>query len=232
MFFVAKPLIIAHRGASVERPENTLAAFRRALGLDVDGIELDVPVTRDGMPVVFHDPTLRRMTGTPGRIAALTWAQLRPLRIRGSEPIPRLVDVLRLTRGHAVVQLEMKSGAVAPMVRAIAAARATEWVILASFDRRLVAAARDLVPAIPRMLITEGRAAPAALVRQLAACGAAGISVNHRAIRSAAWVRHFHQRGYAVWSWTVNDPALARRLAGWGVDALLGDDPALLRGAV
>lgn len=232
LFPVANPLIIAHRGASTERPENTLAAFRRALALDVDGIELDVHVTRDGVPVVFHDPVLRRMTGAAGRIANQTWPQLRPLRIRGSEPVPRLVDVLRLTRGLAVVQIEMKSGPVAPLVRAIQAARAAEWVILASFDRRLVAAARDLAPGIPRMLISEGREAPAALVRKLGACGAGGLSVNHRAIRSAVWVRHFHQRGLAVWTWTVNDPATARRLAGWGVDALLGDDPALLQSAV
>jgi glycerophosphoryl diester phosphodiesterase len=229
---VPSPLVIAHRGASIERPENTLAAFRRALALEADGIELDVHVTCDGVPVVFHDPTLRRLTGGRGRIVRKKWAELAPLRVRGAEPIPRLADVLRLTRGLAVVQVEMKSGAVPAVVRAVARARAAEWVILASFDRRLVAAARDLAPAIPRMLISEGRDAPAALVRQLAACGAAGISVNHRAIRSAAWVRHFHQRGYAVWSWTVNDPVLARRLAGWGVDALLGDDPALLRGAV
>lgn len=229
---VASPLIIAHRGASAERPENTLAAFRRALALDADGIELDVHVTRDGVPVVFHDPSLHRLTGTRGRIARMTWPELRPLRIRGTEPIPRLVDVLQLTRGLAVVQIEMKSGPVAPIVRAIRSARADEWVILASFNARLVTTARDAAPAIPRMLIAEGREAPAALVRKLAACGAAGLSVNHRAIRSAAWVRHFHQRGHAVWSWTVNDPATARRLAEWGVDALLGDDPALMRGAV
>lgn len=229
---VANPLIIAHRGASTERPENTLAAFRRALALDVDGIELDVHVTRDGVPVVFHDPTLRRMTGAAGRISGKTWTDLRALRIRDTEPVPRLVDVLRLTRGLAVVQIEMKSGPVAPLVRAIQAARAAEWVILASFDHRLVASARDLAPGIPRMLISEGRDAPAALVRKLGACGAGGLSVNHRAIRSAAWVRHFHQRGLAVWTWTVNDPADARRLAGWGVDALLGDDPALLQSAV
>jgi glycerophosphoryl diester phosphodiesterase len=229
---VVPPLIIAHRGASAEKPENTLAAFRRALALEVDGIELDVQVTRDSVPVVFHDPRLRRLTGTGGRLAAKTWAELRPLLVQGREPIPRLVDVLRLTRGLAVVQIEMKTGPVAPVVRAVKAARAAEWVILASFDARLVAAARDLAPAIPRMLISEGRHAPARLIRQLAACGAAGLSVNQRAIRSAAWVHHFHMRGYAVWSWTVNDPATARRLAGWGVDALLGDDPALMKGAV
>ena len=230
--FVANPLIIAHRGASAEQPENTLAAFRRAVALEADGIEFDVQVTRDGVPVVFHDALLRRLTGAPGRVAGQIWAQLCLLRVRDREPIPRLVDVLRTTRGLAVVQIELKSGPVAPVVRAIKAARAAEWVILASFDLRLVAEARKLAPAIPRMVISEGRLAPAALVRQLARCGAAGLSVNQRAVRSAAWVRHFHSRGYAVWTWTVNDPALAGRLTGYGVDALLGDDPALLKDGV
>ena len=229
---MANPLIIAHRGASAERPENTLAAFRRAVALDADGIELDVQVTRDGVPVGFHDASLRRLTGATGRIAVKTWAALRSLRVRGRESIPRLVDVLRLTRGLVVVQIELKSGPVAPIIRAIQAARAAEWVILASFDLRLVAEARKLAPAMPRMLISEGQVAPALLVRRLAACGASGLSVNQRAVRSAAWVRHFQMRGYAVWAWTVNDPALAGRLAARGVDALLGDDPALLKGAV
>jgi glycerophosphoryl diester phosphodiesterase len=230
--FVAKPLVIAHRGASVEKPENTLAAFRRALALEADGIELDVRVTRDGVPVVFHDASLRRLTVSRGSVARRNWRELAGLRVRGTEPIPRLVEVLRLTRGLVVVQIELKAGPVAPVVRAIRQARATEWVILASFESRLVAAARDLAPAIPRMLISEGREAPAVLVRRLAVCGAAGLSVNHRAVRSAAWVRHFHARGLAVWAWTVNDAATARQLAEWGIDALLGDDPALLKNAV
>lgn len=229
---MAKPLIIAHRGASAERPENTLAAFRRALALDADGIELDVRVSRDGQPVVFHDATLRRLTGTGGRVAGKTWAELGARLIRGTEPIPRLGEVLRLTRGLAVVQIELKSGPVSPVVQAIRAARAEEWVMLASFGQRLVREAQALAPRIPRMLVSEGREAPAALVRQLAACGAVGLSVNHRAIRSQDWIKHFHARGYAIWTWTVNDPAVARRLAEWGVDALLGDDPALLRDAV
>lgn len=232
LFFVALPLIIAHRGASAERPENTLAAFRRALALDVDGIELDVRLTRDDVPMVFHDPGLRRLTGAPGRLANLTWAELRSRRVRGLEPIPRLVDVLALTRGLAVVQIELKTGPVEPVVHAIRQARAAEWVILASFNPRWVEAARDLAPGIPRMVISEGREAPAALVRRLARCGASGLSVNHRAIHSEAWLNHFHARGYAVWTWTVNEPATARKLAGWGVNAVLSDDPALMRDAV
>jgi glycerophosphoryl diester phosphodiesterase len=227
---VASPLIIAHRGASAEKPENTLAAFRRALALRADGIELDVHVTRDGVPVVFHDEQLRRLTGVRGRVTKLTWPELARLRVRGTEPIPRLVDVLRLTRNRAVVQIELKAGTpVAPVLEAIAAARAQRWVIAASFDAKLVRAAAELAPRVPRMLISESRRGPAAILRQLEACAAHGLSFNHRRIPSAAWLGHFQQRGYRVWAWTVNDPRVARRLAEWGIDALLGDDPALLR---
>jgi glycerophosphoryl diester phosphodiesterase len=231
--FVAQPLIIAHRGASAEKPENTLAAFRRALALRVDGIELDVHVTRDGLAVVFHDDKLRRLTGVKGRLADHTWPELAGLRVHGTEPIPRLVDVLRLTRLRAVVQIELKAGvSVAPVVLAVKAARATGWVIFASFEPELVRQAGALAPKVPRMLISESRRGRAAILRQLVACGAKGLSYNYRRIPSAAWVQFFQLRGYSVWAWTVNDAAAARRLAGWGIDALLGDDPALMRRAL
>jgi len=83
-------------------------------------------------------------------------------------------------------------------------------VILASFSAALVREAARLAPSIPRMLISEGRSAPSTLARQLAVLGAAGISVNQRAIRDAHWVSYFHARGFSVWTWTVND----RRRAG------------------
>ena len=226
-------LVIAHRGASAEAPENTRAAFRRALALKVDGIELDVHVTRDGVPVVFHDTSLRRLTGVRAMITTKTWHELARLRVCGTGRIPRLVDVLRLTRGRAVVLIELKAGVpVAPVIRAIKSARALEWVILASFAPGLIRAARRLAPAVPRMLISEGRRPPASLARQLAALGACGLSVDYRAVRDAAWVRYFHLRGCTVWCWTVNGARVAARLAGWGVDALLGDNPALLKRAV
>jgi len=230
---VAQPLIIAHRGASAEAPENTLAAFRRAIALRADGIELDVQLTCDGVPVVFHDADLRRLTGTRGRLTAKSWSELAALRVHDAETIPRLADVLRLTRDRTVVQIELKAGvSVAPVVRAIRAARAATWVILASFEPGLIREARQLAPAMPRMLITEGRRSQAALARQLAGLDTVGLSVNHRAVRDAAWVKYFHVRGYSVWSWTINDARLAQRLTGWGIDGLLGDNPALLRGSV
>ena len=230
---VSTPRIIAHRGASAEKPENTLPAFRRAIARRADGIELDVQVTRDGVPVVFHDDDLRRLTGVRGDLAALTWTELRRLRVAGRERIPRLAEVLRTVRGRIPVQVEMKAGASVPeVVAAVRAGGGKDAVILASFSVSLVAEAKRCAPEIPRMIITEGRRPKAWLAAQLRRTGAAGLSVNHRSIRTAAWVRYFHERGWTVWSWTVNDAATARRLAEAGVDALIGDDPALLRRAL
>lgn len=230
MLIVAQPLIIAHRGASAELPENTLVAFRRALALGVDGIELDVRLTRDGVPVVFHDASLRRLTGVPGRLADLTWRALAALRVGGAEPIPRLTTVLRLVGNRALVQIEIKAGVdVGPVIEAIRKAHALRRVIIASFDAGIVCEARRLAPSVRRMLISEGRLTPANLIRQLKRCGAAGLSVNHHAVVSAGWIRSLQKQGYPVWVWTVNDGRRARRLASWGIDALLSDDPALLQ---
>ena len=223
-------LVIAHRGASAEKPENTLAAFRRALALKVDGIELDVQVTADGVPVVFHDSSLRRLTGQSGRLSKQTWRELKKLQVAGTEPIPRLSDVLTLVRGRALVQIELKRGVpVSRVVRIIRRARAERWVILASFEANLVREAGKLAPAIPRMLISEGRGEAKQLLRQMADADAGGLSLHHKAVRNRAMVQAIQAGGATLWCWPVNDAAIARRLAGWGTDALLGDNPALLR---
>ena len=227
---VAHPLIIAHRGASTDRLENTLAAFRRALDLRVDGIELDVRVTRDGVPEVFHDPTLKRLAGLDRRIASLSWREIQKLHLAGGEKIPRLAEVLRLTRGRAVVEIEIKSGVpVGPVIRAVRTTGTTTGVILASFSPALLRKAARLAPSVPRMLISSGTRPARDLLRQLAALGAAGMSVDQHAVKSAAYVRFFQSRGYSVWCWTVNRPSAMRRLARYGVNALLSDDPALLQ---
>ena len=228
------PVIIAHRGASAEAPENTLAGFQRAIALKADGIELDVQITRDGVAVVFHDDSLRRLTGKTGRLTAKTWPELKLLRVLGSDQgIPRLTDVLAQTRGRVVVQIELKRGArVAPILSAIRQARAVSWVILASFEADLVREAADLAPRIPRMLISEGRRSPEVILRQLAESKAVGISVDYRAVRRPEFIKYFQDMGFTVWCWTVNDARTAKRLIGWEADGLLGDNPALLRGLI
>jgi glycerophosphoryl diester phosphodiesterase len=233
------PLVIAHRGASAEAPENTLRAFARALALGVDGIELDVQVTRDGVAVVFHDSSLMRLTGTRGRIADRTWAELQKLRV-GGEPIPTLADALALTCKQAILQIEIKKGVpVAPVLAAIRRTASSGQVILASFEPDILRQVAVLAPKLPRMLIADPpktsihfhtKVDPSAmkLLQTMAAVGASGISVCHEAITTPPFVETIHRRGAQLWCWTVNDVSNMRRLGDYAVDAILTNDPAKL----
>jgi glycerophosphoryl diester phosphodiesterase len=111
-------------------------------------------------------------------------------------------------------------------------ARAGKWVVLSSFETGLLREAAELAPKISRLLIAEGRASVELLLRQMSAVGARGLSLNYRAVRNRAFVERVHRQNAVLWCWTVNDSHVARRLAGWGVDGLVGDNPALLRRAV
>src|SRR3954468_2093944 len=122
-----RPLVVGHRGVPRLHQENTLAGFRRAVELGVPAIELDVRLTRDGHAVVFHDPDLHRLTGTPRNVSDLTWDQLSKLRLRpavrrgldaqGSpvvqhyeraEPIPLFAEVLAEVAHKVVINVELK----------------------------------------------------------------------------------------------------------------------------
>jgi glycerophosphoryl diester phosphodiesterase len=250
------PLVIAHRGASVEAPENTLRAFARALELGVDGIELDVQVTRDGIPVVFHDYTLTRLTGTRGRLVDRTWAELKELRVQ-AEPIPALADALSLTRKRAMLQIEIKKGAsVVPVLAAIRKTASAKYVILASFEHDILREAAALAPKLPRMLIVDKpnrfytknakdepskasaiRHSPFGirhssfamkLLQTMESVGAVGVSIDHRAITSPLFVETIHRHGAQLWCWTVDDSRTMRRLSNYSVDAILTNDPAKL----
>jgi glycerophosphoryl diester phosphodiesterase len=252
------PLCVAHRGASAEAPENTLLAFARALELGVDGIELDVQVTRDGVAVIFHDSTLTRLTGTRGRLTDRTWAELKKLRVQ-AEPIPTLADALSLTRKRAILQIEIKKGApVAPVLAAIRKTASIGNVILASFEHDILREAAALAPKLPRMLISdqthlttksakltkEPPIDPAAthhsslvirnssfalhLLRAMSSASASGISLCHEAITSPLFVETIHRHGAQLWCWTVDDVRTMKRLRDYAVDAILTNDPAKL----
>src|SRR5687767_12756142 len=105
--------IVAHRGSSAFAPENTLAAFQKALDLGVDVIETDVRPTRDGVLVLFHDDDLRRLTGHSQAIDELEFAELRGITVGtddqyGPQSVPRLSDLLSLDRGKSRVLLDLK----------------------------------------------------------------------------------------------------------------------------
>jgi glycerophosphoryl diester phosphodiesterase len=158
--------IAAHRGGSLEKPENTLEAFRYALGLGVEEIEFDVHVTRDGVAVVHHDSTLDRMTDATGPIADRTFAELQAVRINGSatETIPTLDTVLDLFVGSVVrPRIELKPSvdwglyptAVTLLVEALRARDLLGQTTVTSFFVEYLRAPELAAAALPKLLLVN-----------------------------------------------------------------------------
>lgn len=216
------PEIIAHRGASRERPENTLPAFLRAVELGADAVELDVHRTADGVVVVHHDPALPGL----GAIRSLTRAELAGHRVKG-EPIPTLDEVFAALGGRLRVYVELKGTDVAPAaLECIARHAGGHGAAVHCFDHRLVAEARALAPEVARGVLEASYPVdPTGAARDVEARDL----WRHRDFVDAALIRAAQAEGRRVVAWTVNDAELMRRLAGWGIDAICTDDVALAR---
>jgi glycerophosphoryl diester phosphodiesterase len=234
----ALPRIWAHRGDSAHATENTMEAFAAARAAGADGIELDVMPCRTGELVVFHDEDLVRLAGRPGRIAELSLAELRAVRLAGDGRISTLREVLDAVR-DLEVNVEIKSpgpgraGAapleVARLVRELGAA---DRVLVSSFDPWALVQLHGLVPTLATALLFH-KGEPMVVRRGWLApwVGASAMHPEHvlcSAITVAAWRR----AGYAVNVWTVDDPARLRELAAMGVDGVFANDPAAARAAL
>jgi glycerophosphoryl diester phosphodiesterase len=239
--------VFAHRGGAALAPENTLAAFDQAIALGVDGLELDVRLSRDGEVVVHHDATVDRTTDATGRVAAFTADELArldagyrfaagggyPFRGRGVG-IPRLREVLaRYPDVPVIIELKADDAALAARtVGEVEAARAAGRVALASFEHSVLAAVRRLAANLPTSASTRE-------VRGLLWRARFGTTVRHPPYRvvqvpetrgttrivTPAFVRAAHRAGVAVQVWTVDAADDMRRLLDWGVDALITDRP-------
>jgi glycerophosphoryl diester phosphodiesterase len=196
--------------------------------LGADGVELDVHRTRDGVIVVHHDPEVA-VPGREGRlpIAGLTAAEMTAVRVRG-EPVPALAEVLALTGGAITAYCELKgAGTARGTLEALAAARARGAVH--AFDHRQVDEARRLDPAVPRGVLEVSY--PVDPLHALTGVQGRDLWRQWEHIDEAL-VTAAHAAGARVVEWTVNEPQLMARLAGWGVDALCTDDVALARSVV
>jgi len=242
--------LYAHRGASAERPENTMPAFERAIEVGVDAIETDVHLTRDGHLIVSHDDTAARMTG-----ARLAWADLALEDVRrldagwgfvakdGSRPyaghgvtIPTFEEVLvAFPSAHVNVDLK-EPRAIAPMLELLRAHRAEERVTIASFDTTTAVAVRRRGFA-GETALSQGEVAtlvglPALLWRQLPFTGnAAQVPTKQGPLHfdRPAFVAKCHAIGLRVDFWVIDDPAEARRLLELGADGIMTNDPAGIR---
>jgi glycerophosphoryl diester phosphodiesterase len=227
---VTYPLVIAHRGSTApDAPENTLAAFSRAITMGADAIELDVHATADGAVVVHHDPVVAPTVGAPELawrpLSTLTLAEVRRVRIGGTHPIPTLGETLDAAGPSVTLYVELKGHGVveraAPML-----AEHRGPVAMHSFDHRAVRRAAELAPNVPRGILVVGR-----MVDSLYAL--------RTAKASALWAQHeyadesltqeLEAASAQLIAWTVNDPFEITRLADCAVHALCTDDvPAAL----
>jgi glycerophosphoryl diester phosphodiesterase len=224
------PTIIAHRGASKEAPENTLAAFARALELGADGIELDVHKTVDDVVVVHHDPVPRPATGENDLawkpFSAMTVAEVQRLR-PGDQAIPTLKEVLDLIGDRATIFCELKGAGVVELAAPLLARHAGPTA-MHSFDHRAIQRAGDLAPRIPRGILVVSRLVDTP--HALTSANASTLWV-HREHVDAALVQEVHLCGKTVIVWTANDPLDITRLASLGVDGICSDDVSIARKA-
>ncbi len=222
--------VMGHRGARHEAPENTLPSIERALAAGVEGVEVDVHLSRDGELVVIHDETVDRTTDGQGAVAALSLAELRLLDAGGGAPLPTLVEVLEAVRGRAELFVEIKAaGCEEPVVRAIEALGMRGGCLVKAFDHRHVARVKTLAPDLRTGCLIYGRPIdPVAVVR---AAGADFLSIGIGLV-DADLVRQCHEGGVMVCAWNCNDPATAPRYRDMGIDWLGTDVPSQVVPAV
>jgi glycerophosphoryl diester phosphodiesterase len=232
------PLAFAHRGGAADGDENTVEAFQRAVQLGYRYVETDVHDTADGVAVVFHDATLDRVAGRSGAISALTWNDLRSVRVGGAALVPRLDEVLAAWPGIRFnIDIKADSG-VAPTVDTVLGSGAADRVLLASFSDRRLAEARLLAgPSVatslgPRSVARLRLASIVGLPLRLPP-SAAAVQVPPRLGRLTVVTRRFlalaHRLGLQVHVWTIDDPAEMNRLLDLGVDGIMTDRLTVLR---
>jgi glycerophosphoryl diester phosphodiesterase len=252
------PLIIGHRGASALAPENTLVAFERAMLDGADGIEFDVRLARDRVPVVIHDATLRRTGRSVGDVANLTskelseidvgtWFNLRhPARAQPSyaqATIPALYEVFEMfSADSAVLYVEMKCERVESHALALEVAELVracslrERVVVESFDHDSIIEIKRVDSSIRTAALFEPELArPFPSIRRMieraVSCGADEIAL-HRTLASRRIAEEAARAGMRTIVWTVDNPAWVRRAKRYGMHAVITNNPALMRASL
>lgn len=241
------PPIIAHRGASKDAPENTMAAFRLAWLQKADAIELDIHLTKDGRIVVCHDANTKKTTGVDKTIAQSTLEELRTLdagSFKGpqwkGEKLPTLEEVLaEVPQGkQAVIEVKCGPEALPELQRVLRAwGKAPTQAAVISFKEDVCAQAKKLMPDIPVWLIVSvskdlvGAWKPAAnnLIRKAKAAGLDGLDLGCKSPLDPAYIRQVKAAGLKCFVWTIDDAALARSLAAAGVDGITTNRPEWVR---
>jgi glycerophosphoryl diester phosphodiesterase len=234
------PIAFAHQGGADEFPENTLKAFQSSAALGYRYMETDVHVTSDGVVVVMHDDTLDRTTDRAGTIARLPWNVVKEARVGGTEPVPRVDEVLE-AMPDTRFNIEPKAdAAVEPLIDVIRCAGALDRVCVGSFKDRRVTRARQALG--PKLCTAAGTVATARVrfgswlpgvgrfvAHSAAACLQVPVGYGPVPLADRSIVRFAHAMERQVHVWTINDASEMTRLLDVGVDGIMTDRPSVLK---
>jgi glycerophosphoryl diester phosphodiesterase len=239
--------IIAHRGASFDAPENTLATIRLGWDQGADAVEFDVRLTRDGQIVVIHDADTKRLAGLDRQVADQTLDELRQLDVGqwkgqqfAGERIPTLAEALAIVPAGKRAFVEVKCGpeVVPELKRVLAESRLEPYqTVVISFATDVITTVKENLP-VPAMWVVRLRDSNGStwtaddLIERAKAMNADGLDLSADPMITADFIRRMTANGLPVFVWTVNDPAVARQLQAAGVAGIATDRPAWLREAL
>ncbi len=248
------PLIIAHRGASFHAPENTFAAFRRAIDAGADGIEFDVRLAKDKIPVVIHDATLKRLANVEKNVADLTSDELKNLDV-GSwfnrkfpsravknfarETVPTLTDFfdfLQDYRGLIYVELKCESRTIDALVEnvceTISQTKPLPNIIIKSFDLEAIKAVKQILPEAKTAALFEPKIINLFNKKKLILDEAEKYQADqisiHRSLATKKFVRASLEKNLPVTIWTADNPVWVKRALDYEIGAIITNDPARL----
>lgn len=249
-----RPLsIIAHRGASAHAPENTRAAFRRAIADGADGIELDGRLSSDSIPVVVHDATLRRLAKIERRVADLTAEELSAVDVGSwfnrafpqkfdekfaAETVPTLAEFFDLLGDYAgVIYVELKGASrIEPLVETIGdfvgKTNTRAQIVVKSFNLEAIKLVKQIAPHIRTAALFEPKILTVLrkkkrILEEAAGCDADEISL-HRSLATKKFVRQARENNFSVVIWTADNPVWVSRAIDYGIGAIITNEPAKL----
>lgn len=226
------PIAFAHRGGAHDVPENTMRAFEYAVKLGYRYVETDVHSTSDGVLVAFHDASLLRTCGIPGRIRDLTWEQVSAARVSGTDPIPRLAELLEAWP-HLRLNIDCKSDdALLPLVRELQRSEVLDRVCVGAFNDARLQRIRQILG--PQLCTSLGPREVARLVlgRPLQTTALAAQVPTGKGpvpITTERTLARAHDLGLQVHVWTIDDGTEMNRLLDLGVDGIMTDRPVVLK---
>lgn len=246
----AGPLIVGHRGAAHDAPENTLASFKLALEQGADGIESDFYLTADGQVISLHDATFKRTGGLDKKPSELTLAQIRELDVGSwkdpqyaGEKAPLLSEILAMLPKGKLFMMEIKCGPeIIPAFKKVVEASgvASEQLRIICFKSEVIAECKKQMPGIKAYWLTSFKAPKddptkhptlPEVLKTLKKIHADGLDANaDTEVITPDFVKAIKAEGYEFHVWTIDDPALAKQMIEAGAQSITTNRPGYLRG--